>query len=367
MLYPSLNSLIGNANAAKKARRMIESGKIPQSLLITGPCPLAAQEFAKAFAGSLLTRQDEKGLSQAKLNSGHHPDLYLLHPEGKGNQYTIETIRQFNDLLFLPPTEARNKAFILLDAHRMLPVSSNALLKSIEEPARDAVVLLVSTSPELLLPTIVSRCQTITLQPLTEEEMALWLKETTGAEAALSSLRLAEGSQSHALSLASSSSYKELLLPLLNVMSQEPPTYTQIHEVSQKLVESLEAEVKQRADRNPCGKSLEEMEHWSPQQRQSQEKKEEGAHSSLVRESFQLLCIHILGFFRDLEAHATGVPSSHFYYPELFVSSDTPSLSPACPTVEMIESRIHTATALLDRFTPLKTCIESLFSSASTK
>lgn len=365
MFYPSLNSLIGNKNAADKAQRMIQSGKIPQSLLITGPCPLTAQEFAKAFAGSLLTRQDEKGLHLAKLNSGNHPDLYVLHPEGKGNQYTIETIRQFNDLLFLPPTEAFNKAFILLDAHRMLPVSSNALLKSIEEPARDAVVILVTTAPELLLPTIVSRCQTIALQPLTEQEMALWL-EKAGVKTTLKCLRLAEGSQSHALSLVSGINFQETLLPLLQTMSQTALSYTQIHEAAQKLAESIDVFVKQREEKTES-QSVEEMQYWSPQQRQQQEKKEDGLHASLIRESFQLLCIHVLGFFRDLEAHTAQVPNSHYYYPELFIPSGTLSLSPACPTVEMIEARIHTATALLDRFTPLKTCIEALFSSTPTK
>ena len=207
--FPSLNTLIGNATVVGQAARMIQSGKIPQSLLITGPCPLAIEEFAKAFAGSLLMRQSQQGqqvpqeLTQAKLQSGNHPDLYMLRPEGKGNQYTIETIRQFNSLLVLPPTEAKNKVFILFEAERMLPVSANALLKSIEEPTLDAVVMLVSAAPHLLLPTIRSRCQYFSLRSLTDDEITLWLTKTMKVDqkSAQSHARLAEGSQWRARAL----------------------------------------------------------------------------------------------------------------------------------------------------------------------
>lgn len=374
MSYLPLKQLIGNQSAAQKAMRMIASGKIPQSLLITGPCSLAAQDFAKAFAVSLLTRQEDQGRSQAKLRSGNHPDLYLLHPEGKGNQYTIETIRQFNDLLVLPPTEALHKVFILLEAERMLPVSANALLKSIEEPARDAVVMLVSKAPKLLLPTLLSRCQTITLHPLADHEIALWLTETMDIDKALAQgyARLAEGSKGRARALASGkASYKETLLTLLHAIAQGHVTYMQIHEIAEHLADMLASQVKRETEKEkekekekrPQAAEKQELESRSPQARHAQEKKEEGESASLLREAFNLLCIHILAYFRDLEAARMGVPTTQLYYPHLGSSLSTLStpLSPYCPTLEQMESKIQAANALLDRFTPLKTCIEALF------
>lgn len=365
----NLNTLIGNSAAVNKASRLIQSGRIPQTLLITGPCSLAIEEFALGFAGSLLTRQDTLGLHLSKLQSGNHPDLYVLRPEGKGNQYTIETIRQFNSLLVLPPTESLHKVFILLEAERMLPVTANALLKSIEEPARDAVILLVSKAPELLLPTVCSRCQTISLSALSDEEIALWLERTMGVDrpTAHAHARLAEGSQWRARALASGwAPYQDALLSLLQSMQRKQATYRHIQEVSEVIVEAIDSKVKQvGAQKSKQAEEAGEGEYWSPQQRAAQEKRDEGDHSSLLREAFNLLCIHILGFFRDIEATEVGLSGNKLYYPHAFAGGGlgtSSSLQQATgPSLQHMEQQVQLANALLDRFTPLKTCVEALF------
>lgn len=360
----TLKTLIGNSVASAQALRMIENGRIPQSLLITGPCPLATEEFAMSFATSVLTRQDAQGRHQAKCASGHHPDLYLLRPEGKSNQYTMETIRTFQSLLNLPPTEALNKIFILFEAERMLPVTANALLKSVEEPARDAVIMLVSQAQERLLPTLRSRCQRFVLRPLADQEIAVWLKTTMGLEERVAQhlARFAEGSKQRALSLYfSMDRYQDALLPLLQAMSQGHATYVQIHEVTGKLTEIIEAYVKHAGDKQTTAQARETTDYRSALQRHAQEKQEAGESASLLREAFHLLCIHILAYFRDLQAVEVGAAAAGnpLYYPHLLSSS--PSASSFAPPLEHMEARIEAANALLDRFTPLKTCIEQLF------
>lgn len=262
MPYPLLNTLLGNQTAVAQAMRMLQKG-LPQSLLITGACRLSLEEFAKAFAGSILTKQDPHHRLLDKLTSGRHPDLYLLRPEGKGNQYTIETIRQFIDLLPLPPTEAAHKVFILFDAERMLPVTANALLKSIEEPSYNAVIMLVSKTPELLLPTIVSRCQTLTLRPWPDSEIAGWLVKTRGVDAPLaqSCARLAEGSKERAeLLFQDAAVYRKTLLPLLQELYTGKAAYTRRHEATESLVKTLQSHVKRKEDAKGAAKdALQEL------------------------------------------------------------------------------------------------------------
>src|SRR5262249_22119736 len=72
----------------------------------------------------------------------------------------------------LAPSEGAWRVFILPDAERMLPPVANTLLKTLEEPPPGVVLLLTSAEPEHVLPTIVSRCQLVPMQPLPPEEVA---------------------------------------------------------------------------------------------------------------------------------------------------------------------------------------------------
>lgn len=354
MSYPLLNTLSGNTTAVAQATRMLQRG-LPQSLLITGACRLSLEEFAKGFAGSILTKQDPHHRHLDKLTSGHHPDLYLLRPEGKGNQYTIETIRQFIDLLPLPPTEAVHKVFILFDAERMLPVAANALLKSIEEPSYNAVIMLVSKTPELLLPTLVSRCQTLNLRALPDSEIAAWLVKIMGMEPLLaqSCARLAEGSKERAQLLSQDAAiYRKTLLPLLQELYTGQATYTRRHEATESLVKTLQSHVKRKEDARGAGKDA--MQELSPQQRHAQEKQEDGESAQYLREAFALLCVHLLAYVRDGHAVEAGVSDQQRYYPDVKAHSQGIAF-------EHVEARVQRASSLLDRFTPLKTCIEALF------
>jgi len=92
-----------------------------------------------------------------KIDSGNHPDLHYYAPEGKSGLHPIASIHQMIAEMSLPPFEAKCKVFILEDADAMLPSSSNALLKTLEEPNEDTYFLLMTHHPDRLLPTIRSR------------------------------------------------------------------------------------------------------------------------------------------------------------------------------------------------------------------
>lgn len=153
----------------------------PSTLLFEGPKGVGKVAFAKAFAHALLSDANPH-----KLESGNHPDLRELHPEGKALMHPMQAMKTLIDETQLPPFESARKVFIIYEADRMLPSSSNALLKTLEEPPAYAHFILVSSHPELLLPTIVSRALQITFFPLKADEIAHHLEtffKKTAAEA----------------------------------------------------------------------------------------------------------------------------------------------------------------------------------------
>lgn len=133
--------------------------KTPHCLLFEGPKGSGKNDLADAFARELL-----------KTTKKDPPDLRHLYPEGKGNHHPIHVIRQFIDETQLPPFEAGRKVFIIHEADRMLPTSSNALLKTLEEPVSAVTIILITSHPEALLPTVTSRCFRIPFKQLEPEE-----------------------------------------------------------------------------------------------------------------------------------------------------------------------------------------------------
>ncbi len=126
--------------------------KTPHCLLFEGG---RKEEFANTFARALLqtTKKDP-------------PDLCNLYPEGKGNHHPIHAIKKFIEETQLPPFEASRKVFIIHEADRMLPTSANALLKTLEEPVSEVIIILLTSHAEALLPTITSRCCHVSFPPL---------------------------------------------------------------------------------------------------------------------------------------------------------------------------------------------------------
>jgi DNA polymerase-3 subunit delta' len=93
-----------------------------------------------------------------RIDSGAHPDVLWIRPESKSRVITIDQIRDVLHVVSLKPTEADTKVAVLVDADRMNPQAANAFLKTLEEPPGNAVLILVSTQPQNLLETILSRC-----------------------------------------------------------------------------------------------------------------------------------------------------------------------------------------------------------------
>ena len=145
----------------ERLSKMIERRAIPHSLLFAGPKGSDKAKTALQFASDIICLDDPHHLQRKKVQSGNHPDIHLYHPEGKSGMHSIESLRTLAQEVAMCPNESHFQFFILHDAERMLPTSSNALLKTFEEPTPRSVIILLSAQPEKLLPTILSRCQKI--------------------------------------------------------------------------------------------------------------------------------------------------------------------------------------------------------------
>ncbi len=162
--------LLGNEPIKIALERMVAQQKVPHAMLFSGLEGVGKFQFAKALAIQLM------GASAApKINAHHHPDLHLYFPEGKSALHPIEQIRFCIQEMEMPPFEAPVKVFIIDQAHQMLPTSSNALLKTLEEPPNNTYLILLTDQPEQLLPTIVSRCRKYSFCPVPTPEIARYL------------------------------------------------------------------------------------------------------------------------------------------------------------------------------------------------
>jgi DNA polymerase-3 subunit delta' len=135
-----------------------------------------------------------------KIMAGNHPDVLRLKPSGAFIR--IGQIRELCDTLTLKPYEAKLRVVIISDAHTMNPSAANALLKMLEEPPEQTILILTAPQASDLLPTIASRCQLIRFNPIRRESIAARLEaEGLGAEEARVLSTLANGSLTRALDM----------------------------------------------------------------------------------------------------------------------------------------------------------------------
>src|SRR5436853_408851 len=153
---------------AKKAaigllRRAHEHDRLGHAYLISGPIGSGKREVAAAVANSV------NGTSEAEVFSERARDIFVAEPESKSRRILIEQIRQLEHGLQMRGSDGRRKVAIIAEADRLQPQAANAFLKTLEEPPRNSLLLLLSALPEALPDTIVSRCISIPLAANGEE------------------------------------------------------------------------------------------------------------------------------------------------------------------------------------------------------
>ncbi|HXG47522.1 MAG TPA: hypothetical protein VNO52_07855 [Methylomirabilota bacterium] len=157
-------------------QRSLERGRLGHAYLLRGPEQHELEGVARALAQTLSCesppRRGATGLpldacgacrSCRQVAGETHPDVLWVRPESKSRIIAVEQIRDLMQTIYLTPTQARYKVGILVGADRLNASSANAFLKTLEEPPADSILILLSTEPERLLETIVSRCLRLSL------------------------------------------------------------------------------------------------------------------------------------------------------------------------------------------------------------
>ena len=178
----SFKDIQGQDNAITVLKANIEEDRVFSSYLFVGPEGIGKAKTAVNFAKALncLGKNElpcGECISCKKIDSGTHPDIFFIEPEGASSSIGIEKIRTVIGRANLKPYEAKRKVFVVNDAHSMSQEASNAFLKTLEESPKNSVFVLVSTSREAMLPTIVSRCHVINFFPVSREEVQKILVE----------------------------------------------------------------------------------------------------------------------------------------------------------------------------------------------
>ncbi|MEW6647887.1 MAG: DNA polymerase III subunit delta' [Pseudomonadota bacterium] len=192
-------------------QQRIAAGRLPHALLLSGAAGLGKLDFAHLLARSLLCDSPEQGLPCGRcrgcqlIAAGTHPDFQAVRPEEEGKEITIGLIRDLLAWQALTPQYGRARVVIIEPADRMNINAANALLKTLEEPGRDALLLLVTARPAALLPTIRSRCQQLSFAAQDDAAARGWLAGQLGdsAQAGLA-LAICGGAPLRAMALVAS-------------------------------------------------------------------------------------------------------------------------------------------------------------------
>lgn len=170
----SFQNIIGQDFSIHMLQGYLEQGRLQGGLLFTGPQgvgkKLIAQTLAKAVNCEQLQMDScDRCVSCLKIDRNIHPDVRLI--ESDESEIKIEDIRQLQREISLRPYEARMKVFILNDAQRLTAEASGALLKILEEPPGNSLIILISDKPALLFKTVVSRCKTLKFRPIERQHL----------------------------------------------------------------------------------------------------------------------------------------------------------------------------------------------------
>jgi DNA polymerase-3 subunit delta' len=182
--------IVGHDWAVRSLQRAVAADSVSHAYLFTGPPGVGKTTLARRLAAALLCEHQQVtsrpcGACRAcrLLASGNHPDLHIVESEHVGASLKIDQVRRLEHTLSLTPFEGRHQVAILRRFEEATTSAANALLKTLEEPPAYVVLVVLARETDLLLPTIVSRCQHVPLRPLPTSMVEQALTERWGATA----------------------------------------------------------------------------------------------------------------------------------------------------------------------------------------
>jgi DNA polymerase III subunit delta' len=184
-------AITGHRQLLELLARATARGTLPPSLIFAGPAGIGKRRTATALAQALncehpieygrQTTEDGKqtagrdacGVCAAckRIARGVHADVLVLEP-GESGSIKVDQVREAIDRAAYRPFEGKRRLVIVDEADALIPEAQNALLKTLEEPPSASVFVLITARADVLLPTVLSRCQRLRFGPLTPAEVA---------------------------------------------------------------------------------------------------------------------------------------------------------------------------------------------------
>jgi DNA polymerase III subunit delta' len=185
---PAPRLLPWHAEATSKLRQAWAANHLPHAILVQSAEGLGSGSFAAWLGAAVLCERSLNGelnfcgacTSCALVKAGSHPDFYWVAPEEDKQQLSVDQVRAACEKLSKTSFRQGYKVAVVEPAHQMTPGAANSVLKTLEEPSAGSLLILLTSRPSGLLPTVRSRCQKLTIARPSASEAAEWLQQEAG-------------------------------------------------------------------------------------------------------------------------------------------------------------------------------------------
>jgi DNA polymerase III subunit delta' len=180
----AFTTLIGNEHNKQILQRLLRRKSLGMALIFAGPDGVGKRQFALTLAKAANCQNpppntdscDECAVCQ-RIQSNSYSDVVTVEPDG--TYIKIAQTRELTNDIQVRPREGKQRFFLLNDADRLREEAANSLLKTLEEPPPTSTIILLTSRPDALLPTIRSRSQRLNFAPLSVSEMEVYLAKTS--------------------------------------------------------------------------------------------------------------------------------------------------------------------------------------------
>lgn len=202
--------IIGNSEIKQLLIKSFNSNSYPHSYMFIGIDGIGKSLFAKEFAKLIL---DANSLT-------NHPDFMAVLPEDS-KSIKIEQIRYLQEKIAEKPIMSDKKVYIIENSDTMTTEAQNCLLKTLEEPPKYAIIILILSNENSMLPTIKSRCTKITFKPLKDEEILQYFSDNNLERPSSNLLKVCGGSIGKAINLQNETELYEKIDDLIDGIDQK--------------------------------------------------------------------------------------------------------------------------------------------------
>lgn len=216
-------SIAGHEKIKGILKNAIKNKNVSHAYIFEGSNLIGKRSMAKVFAKTLLCKEQgiepcEKCSACIQFDGENHPDFYQIKPSG--NSFKKEQIEDLQKKIKNKPYEGIRQVYILEDSEKMTQEAQNSFLKTLEEPPSYAIIIMTTQNSRAMLPTIISRSQTIRFSPVSEKDIKSYLENEMKADEKEANLisKLSNGVVGDAIKILKSEEFKNMRNKLIELI-----------------------------------------------------------------------------------------------------------------------------------------------------